>query len=288
MAFSDELRRYRRLTVVAAAATVAAVLVGGVVLGQLMSGEAAPGRWTAASTPSSNGAIALDGSPATAPVPSAVTAPPPGQTSPLSWSSAMVAPDGTTITVYGGADFARCEDLSNPRARVTEQNDIRVVIAVSGRIVDAADCTTSGIAIPLAVKLRKPLGDRILRDATGQPRPTYFHRHLPDFRSDERWSPHPTSWMSTDESWHQGFNGPGGSALRLTAQPRTAPVTDRGIVATIQLGPYKGAITGGLGGMWTVWWDAGDATYSLQLVSREGGAFTVEQFKQELGRLTWS
>lgn len=258
-------RRRRRTTFVVVAAAVAAALTGGFSLGQRMVGQAAPE------------------------IPAATASPPADDARTLPWVSAMVARSGNTITAYAGPGAMKCKQLWQPQATITEQDDNQVVIAVTGRIVDAADCSTSWMAVPLNVSLQKPLGDRALRDAaTGLPHPTYFERDLPDLRSDTRWSPHPSHWSATDESWHQGYNGPNGSGLYLTAQG-TATRTDRpATVATTMLGSRQGTITDRARGPWTVWWEVGDVTYSLGLIPNEGDAFTLEQFKQELARLKWS
>ncbi|GFJ93781.1 hypothetical protein [Phytohabitans rumicis] len=56
-------------------------------------------------------------------------------------------------------------------------------------------------------------------------------------------------------------------------------------MSTVDLGPYEGTITGNSAGMWTVWWQAGGATYSLRVVPAEGGSLTLTEFKQELAQL---
>ena len=199
----------------------------------------------------------------------------------------MVARNGTDITVYSGTGDVQCKELWQPTAMVTEQG-AQISIAVKARIIDAVDCSSSGTAVPLVVSLRKPLGDRVLRDAaTADSPPTYFERDLPDLRSDKRWSPFSSHWMSTDESWHQGYNGPGGSTLLVSAQP-TAAVGLPAAVANLPIGSHRGTITGGEGRSWKVWWEVGEVTYSLRLEPTEGGAFTLKQFKQELARLTWT
>ncbi|GGR65630.1 hypothetical protein GCM10010169_06230 [Micromonospora fulviviridis] len=205
----------------------------------------------------------------------------------LAWLSALVARDGRSVTVYAGAS-AECNELVQPRAAVAEQDGTRVVIAVKARMGRATDCATSGEPIPLVVSLPEPLGDRVLRDAaTALPPPTYFERDLPALSSDERWSPHPGQWASTDDGWYQGYNGPGGSHL-LAAARRTADASRPAAVATLTIGARKGVITGGAEGSWTLWWVAGEVTYSLRLTPAEGSTFTLKQFKREMGRLNWS
>ncbi|MCW3813346.1 hypothetical protein ONA91_02595 [Micromonospora sp. DR5-3] len=135
----------------------------------------------------------------------------PDATAVLPWASAMVARNGTDITVYAGPGDAPCKEPWQPQATASEQDETQVVVTVTARVVDAADCAATGSALPLVVSLRKPLGRRVLRDpATVQPPPTYFERDLPDLSSNKQWSPHPSHWMSTDTGWHQGYNGPGG------------------------------------------------------------------------------
>ncbi|MEU2611684.1 hypothetical protein ABZ570_08890 [Micromonospora sp. NPDC007271] len=205
----------------------------------------------------------------------------------LPWASAMVARDGTHITVYGGSGDTPCKELRQPQATVTAQDETQVVVTVKARIVDATDCGATGFALPLVASLRKPLGDRVLRDAaTTQAPPTYFERDLPDLSSDKRWSRHPSHWMSTDPSWHQGYNGPHGSMLLLSAQP-TADVSLPDPVTTVPIGSRRGTVTGDAGRSWTVWWKVGAVTYSLRVTPPEGGRFTLTQFKQELAGLSW-
>lgn len=83
-----------------------------------------------------------------------------------------------------------------------------------------------------------------------------------------------------------GDGRPRRSTLRLQAQP-TDSVRQRDPVGTVDLGPYEGTITRSNAGLWTVWWQAGDATYSLRLVPAEGKSLTLTGFKQKLARL-WS
>lgn len=205
----------------------------------------------------------------------------------LPWASAMVARNGTDITVYSGPGDAPCKELWQPQATVTERDETHVVVAVSARIVNATDCSAAGSALPLVVSLEKPLGHQVLRDAaTAKTPPTYFERDLPDLSSDKRWSPHSTGWMSTVTSWHQGYNGPSGSALVLSAQP-TADVSFPDPVTTVSIGSRRGTVTGVAERYWVVWWEVGAVTYSLRLSPAEVGRFTLTQFKQELARLSW-
>lgn len=255
------LSRRRRITNVAVAVVVAPAFIGGLWFSRRAPEQAVP-RPPAAPPTSPDGAATLP------------------------WLSAMVASNGTDITVYTGSDV-QCKELRQPRATITEQHD-QVVIAVQARIIDAGDCSTSGTAVPLAASLKEPLGDRTLRDAaTASTPPTYFERDLPDLRSDKRWSPFSSHWMSTDDIWYQGYNGPEGSVLDIRAQ-RTAGVSRPAAVATLPIGSRRGTITGNEGGSWTVWWEAGEVTYSLRLTPSEGGTFTLKQFKQELARVAWS
>ncbi|WP_410809981.1 hypothetical protein [Micromonospora sp. 067-2] len=202
----------------------------------------------------------------------------------LPWNAALVARTDTTITVYVGTGDARCKELVQPRAAVTEQTDAQVVVEVSARVVDAVDCTTSGNRVRLVVSLRKPLGDRVLSDAaSATPPPIYFERNLPDLSSGTRWTPHPTD---CSEGWCQGYNGPDGSNL-LASASRTAGADRSSPVATIPVGPHQGTVTGAAGHFWTVRWKVGDLTYALQLMPSEGGTFSLQEFEDELARLTW-
>ncbi|MFG3421916.1 hypothetical protein ACIBTZ_16025 [Micromonospora sp. NPDC049460] len=252
--------RTRRTTLAAATAVIALALVGGLLLRHRATDEAAPG-------PTAEAAASPDGS------------------SRVPWSAAVVGRDDTTVTVHVGPGDARCRDLVQPRATITARDDAQVVVAVEARIVPAADCTTSGARVPLVVSLAEPLGDRVLRDAAGTlPPPTYFERHVPDLPADKRWSPFSTG---CDEGWCQGYNGPGGATLLVTAR-RTADVARPAPVATVRVGPHRGVVTGAPERSWTVWWEAGDATYSLRLAPAEGASFTLAQFERELARLRWS
>ncbi|MGC1214469.1 MAG: hypothetical protein WA890_24810 [Micromonospora sp.] len=261
--------RRRRLATAAVAAAVGLGLVGGFLL-QRRGNDQAPEDQAAAARPQQEG----QGLPA-------------ATTAELPWASAMVARNGTSITVFTGTDPADCKELLQPQATVTDQDDAKVVISVSARVVEAADCSATSTAAPVVVSLQEPLGDRVLRDAAADlPRPTYFQRDLPDLRSDTRWDPFTSHWMPGDESWHQGFNGPEGVVLLLSAQPTTgARRTDT--VATIPIGSRRGTITGTPHGTWTLWWEAGDATYSMRLTPAEGRSLPLRQFKQEIVNLTW-
>lgn len=255
----------RRAVVVASTAIVALALTGGCSPGERTTDQAAPETPTGVTLPD---------------VPAALPAA-------LPWASAMVARNGTDITVYSGPGDGLCQELSQPQATVTEQDEIHVVVTVKARVVDATDCAVTGSALPLVVSLQKPLGRRVLRDAaTAQTPPTYFERELPDLSSDKRWSPHPSHWMSTDTGWHQGYNGPRGSSLLVSAQP-TVDASLSEPVATVPIGSRRGVVTGDADRYWTAWWEVGSVTYSLRLMPAEGGRFTLTQFKQELARLSW-
>jgi len=258
-AIHGRVRRRSRMLGAVTVAAVAAVLAGGYSFGHRMLAEPAPrvpvgpaASQTAASAPA------------------------------VSWVSAMVARNDTTITVYAGA--SGCQELAQPRARVTAQDAARVTIEVTGQIVPAGDCATSGQAVGVVATLPEPLGERELVDAVDlRSHPTYFERHLPDLQSDDRWSTFSGGWQSDDVYWYQGYNGPNGSTLVLRAQPSES-VQQRPPVDTVEFGPYQGTITGS-SVMWTVWWQVGGTTYSLRLEAVEGGSLTLTQFKQELSRL---
>lgn len=259
-AIHARVRRRRRVFGAVTAAAVAAVLAGGYSVSALMFGKPAP---KAPIVPAAS--------------PTAASAPV------MPWVSAMVARDDVTVTVYTGTE--RCTKLDRPQARITAQDAVQVTVGVTGRVVPADDCSVGRIAVPVVVALPGPLGERKLVDAAGQrSHPTYFERYLPDLRSGGRWSPIGGNWISDDVNWYGGYNGPGGSELRLQAQP-TESVRQRVPVGTVDIGPYKGTITGSSAKMWAVWWQAGNATYSLRIVPAEGESLTLTEFKRELARL---
>ncbi|MFJ8577696.1 hypothetical protein [Micromonospora sp. NPDC093277] len=259
----DPAPRRRRVTVVAVTAIVALALTSGCSLRRPAPDQAAPESPAAAETPA-------DGS---------VTVP---------WVSAMVARSGTDITVYSGPGDVWCKELWQPQATISEQQDAHVIVSVNARIIDAVDCASSGNVVPLVVSLSKPLGDRVLRDAaTGSTPPIYSERELPDLRSNKRWSPFPSHWMSPERSWHQGYNGPEGLVLLVNAQ-RTTDVVLPDSAGTVTIGSRQGIATGDPARAWTVWWEVGEMTYSLRLSPAEGGTSTLKQFKQELAALRWS
>ncbi|MET8322141.1 hypothetical protein [Micromonospora sp. NPDC005189] len=258
---SDDPASPRRRRLVAAAVGVALALT---VVGGIYLSRREPDRATA------QGAVAT-------------MAPPAAPT--MGWNAAMVARDDTTITVYATPGDLPCKELVQPQARITEQTDTQVTVAVGGRIVNATDCTTSGLRVPLVVSLPKPLGGRMLRgDASPLPPPTFSERELPDLASDQRWSPHSSH---CDEGLCQGYNGPNGSAL-LTSAGRTVGGKRPSVVDTVQIGSRQGTITGSAGTFWQVQWAVGDLTYSLQLRPSEGETLSFKQFRAELASLKWS
>ncbi|MEU4367590.1 hypothetical protein [Micromonospora chersina] len=260
---ADRPRRHGRVTLAVAAAAIGLALVGSFFVRQERAADPVAPRQVAARE---------------------TAAEPP---STLAWASALVARDGTSVTVYAGTS-AECAELVQPQAAVAQQDGTRVVIAVKARTGRATDCTTSGAVTPLVVALPEPLGGRVLRDAASDsPPPTYFERDLPGLTGDERWSPHPGQWASTDDGWFQGYNGPGGSHLLAAARP-TAGASRPATVGTLTIGGRKGVITGGAEGSWTLWWAAGEVTYSLRLTPAEGSTFSLKQFKREMARLNWS
>ena len=199
------------------------------------------------------------------------------------WVSAMVARDDTTVTVYAGAK--RCEELDQPKARIIAQDPARITVEVTARTIPAEDCASSGNAVPIVVRLPAPLGERTLVDAVSQgSHPTYFQRYLPDLPAGGPWKPHDGTWESDDPRWYAGFDGPGGSSIDLRAQPTELahPGTP---VGSVDIGPYHGTITGSRSRMWTVWWQAGSATYALRLEPAEGGSFTLTEFKDRLAQI---
>jgi hypothetical protein len=259
-AIHGRVRRRRRMVGVVTAAAIAVVLAGGYTAGQRMLTNPAP---------------RVPARPAASPTPSSVPA--------VAWVSAMVARDDTTVTVYAGAN--RCQRLNHPQARVAAQDATRVTIEVTSRVVPAGDCTAIGQAVAVVVRLPAPLDSRKLVDWVDlRSHPVYYERYLPNLRSGGRWSPFDTGWQSSDVRWYQGYNGPNGSTLNLRAQP-TGSVQQRVIVGTVSLGPYKGTITGNSAESWTVWWQAGGATYSLRLTPAEGGSLTLTRFKQQVAGL---
>lgn len=260
-AIHGRVRRRRRMFVAATAAAVTVVLAGGYSVSRVMLADPAP------------------------PVPIGPAASPTAPSGPaVPWVSAMVARDDTTITVYAGAK--RCETLDRPQARIAAQDAAGVTIEVTGRAVPAGDCTTSGNAVPVAVRLPAPLGERKLLDAAStRSHPTYFERYLPDLQPDGTWSPVSGSWQSSDANWYGTYNGPDSTTLALRAQPTESAPRNRVPVSTVDLGPYEAIITGSSAGTWRAWWQAGDVTYSLRIEPREGETLTLTQFKQKLTRL---
>jgi hypothetical protein len=263
-AIRGRARRRRRTPALVTATAVVAGVAGGFSVGQRLQAAPAP-------------------KPAASPTAAAHPA--------VSWLSAMVARDDKTITVYAGAP--RCQELSEPRARLTEQGSDRVSIEVTARIVPAGDCTTSGSAVPISVTLDRPLGYRRVLDALrGPTRPLYSERSLPDLRSDSRWSAVDSpQWQSTDPGWYQSYNGPDGSVLVLHAGGAGTETWNKP-AGKIDFGPYMDAtITGNDAGMYAVWWHdmrSGGGSYSLQIIPGEGQSITLAQFRQELNRLKWS
>lgn len=254
---------HRRVVGTAVGVTVALALVGGILLSRRVPDQA------------------------TTQPPAANTAPAaaPPVTSAIGWNAALVARNDTTITVYASLADMRCKDVVQPQATVTEQTDTQVVVAVNGRIIDANDCSTSGIRMPLVVSLQKPLGDRVLRDAASAlPPPAFSERELPDLASGKRWSPHSSH---CDEGWCQGYNGPNGSTLVAIAG-RTVGGESSAAVGTVSIGSREGTITGSPELSWQVRWKVGDVTYSLRLRPAEGGTFSLKEFRAELARLRWT
>jgi hypothetical protein len=206
----------------------------------------------------------------------------------LPWASAMVSRDERTVTVYAGA--TGCRDLVESRAEVTSQDAGRVVIAVYGRVVDAGDCSTAGQAVPVVVHLPADLGPRAVRDAAGGSHPTYYERNLPDLAA-SGWEPYGTTWSAADTFWSEGFNGPNGSSISLSAKPAPqGPHSMPPIVTTVDVGGHKGSVSGEArkGLSWSVYWSADGVRYSLQFLPAEGGAFTLNQFTHLLKTLKWS
>ncbi|MFG1872800.1 hypothetical protein [Micromonospora arborensis] len=263
MGSADRAARRRRIGATVAGVALALALVGGIVLSRRMTDQ-----------PTAQGVAATTAAPAPPAVPA------------VGWNAAMVGRDDRTITVWATPGDAACKELVQPQATRTEQTDTQVVVAVSGRVVDATDCATSGLRVPLVVSLQKPLGDRVLRDAASAlPPPTFFERELPDLTSDKRWSPHPSS---CDEGFCQGYDGPNGSTLSASAGRTVAGGNGPSPVGTMPIGSHPGTITGSPGASWSVRWEVGDLTYALRLTPSEGETLSLAQFRTELASLKWS
>ncbi|MEU7798300.1 hypothetical protein AB0B10_03420 [Micromonospora arborensis] len=263
MGSDDRADRRRRIVATAAGVALALALVGGIVLSRREPDQA-----------TAQGQATADGVAATTAVPA------------MGWNAAMVGRDGRTITVWATPGDTACKELVQPQATLTEQTDTQVVVAVNGRVVDATDCATSGLRVPLVVSLQKPLGGRVLRDAASAlPPPTFSDRDLPDLTSDKRWSPHPSH---CDEGFCQGYNGPNGSTLFASAGRTVGGGNGTSPVGTMLVGSHRGTITGSPGAFWSVQWKVGDLTYSLRLTPSEGEKFSLAQFRTELASLKWS
>lgn len=222
--------------------------------------------------------------------PSAGSDPSPAPASPAAaaqpWLSAMVSRDDRTITVYAGV--TGCRELADARAQLTTPDAGRVVIAVYGRIVDAGDCLTAGVAQPFRVQLPTALASRTVSDAAGGARPVYHERNLPDLEA-SGWRPFHSAWAADNDSWHRGFNGPnGGISISLSAVP-TAEAPNLGpVVTTVRLGAREGKVTGGEHVGWRVSWQVDGVTYGLRFDPAEGDSVTLAQFTHLLKSLKWS
>jgi hypothetical protein len=273
--------RRRRATIAATASAVLVVVVLGgfgiaraVAVGPVTHPPAGPG---ASPTPSPIASAA-----SLAPVPADATA--------LPWSAAMVSRDEQTITVHSGAgDLRGCKRLDSPRAEVTVQDAGQVVIAVRARVVAAADCTdATNDSVNLTVTLPATLGTRAVRDAaTGAAGTVFRERDLPQLPVG--WSPVPqVSWGSGSAYWFDGYNGPNGTGIRLSATPGNTVGSATDSAHKVRLGTRQGVISGGDGGLWAVAWQADGSTYKLDFEPVEGGSMSLYEFTQLLGRMTWS
>ncbi|MEV7332091.1 hypothetical protein [Micromonospora sp. NPDC093244] len=212
----------------------------------------------------------------------------------LPWVAAIVARNDTSITVATSMERVICdgEPELRPQATITHQDGTQVVISVATsteRADEEGGCAVTGDAARAFVSLQEPLGDRVLRDATTpQPHPTYYERDVPDVLADKRWSPAGGHLTVRDAGWSQRYNGPGGTMLVLNAQPTTSAQRSA-TIATVPVRSGQGVITSyGTTGSWTVWWEVGQATYSLSLEPPEGHGLTLKQFKRQFAGFTWS
>ncbi len=275
-------RRRARLAVAAVAGTVALLLAGFGAAHAVVSGSGP--LHPAAPLPS----------PSTSPSMSPTTSrsPVPPDKSALPWSVALVARDDQNIVVYSGT--TRCHELSGPTARVTVQDAQQVVIAVHGQVLDGADCSSSGWAVGVMVSLPAALGSRTLYDAAGTNVAVYHERDLPDLEA-TGWRPFGTLWPTGDHTWRQGYNGPGGSEIDLTAGPSgtddgSGHITHNGTVPgpTVKLGTRQGTLVDLKQGQWRVDWQVDGVPFSLEYVPSEGGGFSQDQFTELLAALHWS
>jgi hypothetical protein len=159
-------------------------------------------------------------------------------------------------------------------------------------VVDGADCTSSGTALPVTVTLPAALGTRTLYDAAtigavptgvGTNVAVYHERDLPDVEA-SGWSPFSTQWQTGDKIWRQGYNGPNGSELQLVAGV-TGNASGQG--PTVKLGTHDGTLIGLAQDQWQVRWQVDGVVYSLEYLPSEGGQFSRDQFTGLLAGLHW-
>jgi hypothetical protein len=274
--------RRRRATIAAAASAVLVVAVLGglgiaraVAVGPDTGLPAGPGATGAPSSVASS--VAASGAAARDPLPAGATAVP--------WAAALVLRDDRTITVHSGAG-GNCKQLVSPRAEVTVQNAVQVVIAVHALVVAAADCSVAANnSVQLTVTLPADLGTRTVWDpASGFARTVYHERYLPQLPADQ-WSPvGATSWPSNVDSWYRTYDGPDGGEIVLTGSSQSPG----GSSNAVAIGSRLGLIGGSDKTTWWVTWQVDGLSYSLRYVPAEGGSMTLDEFKRLLTTLAWS
>lgn len=199
----------------------------------------------------------------------------------VAWDTALLGRDGRTLTVYAGS-LNRCQDLVDATAVVTRQDGGQVTIAVRAWVAETDVC---GKSVALPVRLTAPLGDREVRDAaTDEARPTYRETHLPDMRSNGRWTLLTVGGMAPHGGWFAVYNGPHGLTLQIEGEPGNFAVGDRSDAIT--LGSRQGTLVQ-LQARWAVRWSVDELTYELIVQPSEGDVVTREQFVMELSWLTW-
>ncbi|WP_117213367.1 hypothetical protein [Allorhizocola rhizosphaerae] len=215
-------------------------------------------------------------------------------TAQAAWSHAQVAEDGTTLTIYIIQPPGRCMTLWGPHATSVE-SDQAVTVSVTGDVAPG-NCGNPGGEGVVTVQLERPLGGRILRDATnGLDRVAFSEVHLPvipaggDWSRVDRRSPVGLRAPDADPWWTGGhYTKPGGPDIKLYAYEKATGPPTLPAIGRMRLGTREWPLRPALNtDTFELFWDDGLVTYCVTLVPSESGRVTEAQFRDVVGGFAW-
>lgn len=203
------------------------------------------------------------------------------------WQLVRVARDGTHLTVYSQPPAGTCVPALVSQV-VQSATSVGIGVAPSQRGAVSCDPDQSD-ALPVAVALDAPLGDRQVIDLSGNTaRRPYLDSELPEFPDGAGWHELGNNTVSFSQEVFLAvmFERGDGVDASITAVDGASPVagTKKGTVA---LGSRAGQIYT-YGTSYKVVWDVGGRQYTMRIDPNEGKSESLAAFKTLLSSLHWT